>query len=110
ITFDNPDPQTFGTTTTLKATASSGLAPSFTSSTTSVCTITAGGALTFVAAGTCTIKADQEGNDSFAPAPQVTRSFTVDKAPQAIACGALAHRRLGSGSAAVAVSATARET
>jgi len=71
-----------------------------------VCTITAGGALTFVAAGTCTIKADQEGNDSFAPAPQVTRSFTVDKAPQAIVFGALANRVLGSGSASFDVSAT----
>src|SRR5207253_7741316 len=93
------------TTTTLKPTASPGLPPSSTSPPSTVRMLTAGGALTFVTAGTCTINADQEGNDSFAPAPQVTRSFTVDKAPQAIVFGALANRVLGS-SASFDVSAT----
>jgi hypothetical protein len=106
IAFPNPDPPTFGTKATLKATASSGLAPSFTSSTPSVCTITSDGALTLVSAGTCTIKADQAGNDSFAPAPQVTCTFTVNKAPQAIVFGALANRVLGGGSASFDVRAT----
>ena len=77
ITFNNPGAQTFGTTPTLSATASSGLIVSFTSATTSVCTITSGGALTFVALGTCTINADQPGNTAISAAPQVQRSFEV---------------------------------
>lgn len=78
ITFANPGAQNFGTAPTLTATASSGLPPVFTSSTLSVCTITSGGALTFLTASTCTINADQPGNSSYLPAPQVSRSFTVN--------------------------------
>ena len=78
ITFVDPGAQNFGTTPTLNATADSGLTPTFTSSTPGVCTITSGGALTFVSAGTCTILADQAGNSGFLPAPQVSRSFLVN--------------------------------
>ena len=78
ITFNNPGAQNFGTTPTLTATSDSGLTPTFTSSTTGVCTITSGGALTFVTAGTCTINADQAGNGSYLAAPQVSRTFTVN--------------------------------
>ncbi|MDP1599325.1 fibronectin type III domain-containing protein [Phenylobacterium sp.] len=78
ITFAAPGAQNFGTTPTFTATADSGLTPLFTSSTTSVCTITSMGALTFVTAGTCTINADQAGNGSYLPAQQVSRSFTVN--------------------------------
>lgn len=78
ITFANPGAQNFGTTPTLSATATSGLTVSFTSSTTGVCTITSGGALTFVTAGTCTIDADQAGNASTNAAPTVSRSFAVN--------------------------------
>ena len=78
ITFANPGGQTFGTTPTLTATTdATGLTPTFTSSTTGVCTITSGGLLTFVTAGTCTINADQAGNSSYLAATQVSRSFTV---------------------------------
>ncbi|MDI9239079.1 autotransporter domain-containing protein [Lysobacter sp. LF1] len=78
ITFVNPGAQNFGTTPTLTATSDSGLTPTFTSSTTGVCTITSGGALTFVTAGACTINADQAGNGSYLAATQVSRSFTVN--------------------------------
>jgi len=78
ITFSNPGAQNFGTTPTLTATSDSGLTPTFTSSTTGVCTITSVGALSFVTAGTCTINADQAGNGSYLAAPQVTRTFTVN--------------------------------
>ncbi|MBB1270818.1 S-layer family protein, partial [Shewanella sp. SR44-3] len=78
ITFANPGAQSFGTTPSLTATASSGLIPSFTSATTAVCTITSGGNLTFVASGTCTINANQGGNASYAAAPQVSQSFSVN--------------------------------
>ncbi len=77
ITFNNPGTQNFGTTPTLSATASSGLTPSFSSQTTGVCTITSGGALTFLSAGTCTISADQAGDGAYLAAPTVTQSFTV---------------------------------
>ena len=80
ITFNNPGAQNFGTTPTLTATSSAGAGytVTFTSSTTGVCTITSGGALTFVTAGTCTINADQAGDSSFLPASQVSRSFSVN--------------------------------
>ncbi len=78
ITFGNPGSQNFGATPTLTASASSGLTVSFASSTTGVCTITSGGALTFVTVGTCTIDADQAGNATYSAAPQVSRSFSVN--------------------------------
>ncbi|MDP3227894.1 MAG: DUF4347 domain-containing protein [Acidovorax sp.] len=78
ITFAAPGAQNFGTTPTLSATADSGLAPTFTSSTAAVCTITSVGALTFVTTGNCTINADQAGNGSYLPAPQVSRTFAVN--------------------------------
>lgn len=83
ISFANPGTQTFGTTPTLSASASatSGLAPVFTSATNAVCTISAGGQLNFVATGTCTINADQPGNNGYAAAMQVVRSFSVNPVP-----------------------------
>ncbi|RUZ58892.1 hypothetical protein EN941_30615, partial [Mesorhizobium sp. M7A.F.Ca.CA.002.06.1.1] len=80
ITFPNPGTQTFGTTPTLSATSDSGLTPVFTSSTTTVCTVTTTGLLAFVSTGTCTINADQPGNDDYLAATQVSRSFTVNPA------------------------------
>ncbi|TQD48242.1 putative Ig domain-containing protein, partial [Marilutibacter aestuarii] len=78
ITFANPGAQNFGTSPTIAATSDSGLAVAFTSATTAVCTITSGGVLDFITAGTCTINADQAGDATRAPAPTVTRSFTVN--------------------------------
>lgn len=80
ITFNNPGAQNFGTTPTLTATSSAGggYPVSFTSSTTGVCTITAGGALTFVTAGSCTINANQAGDGSYLAALQVSQTFAVD--------------------------------
>ncbi len=82
ITFSNPGTQLRGGSLTLTATASSGLAVSFTSLTGSVCTV-AGAVASFAAAGTCTIAADQAGNASYQPAARVTQSFTVSSAQQA---------------------------
>jgi hypothetical protein len=84
ISFANPGAQTFGSSPTLTATADSFLTPSFTSSTTGVCTVTSGGVLTFVTVGTCTIDADQAGSLSFNAAPTVSRSFTVGKGSQTL--------------------------
>ena len=52
---------------------------SFTSSTTSVCTIS-GATATLLVAGTCTIVASQSGNNVYGAATPVTRSFTVTAA------------------------------
>ncbi|MGK4303429.1 putative Ig domain-containing protein [Shewanella xiamenensis] len=78
ITFNDPGVQYFGTSPTLVATSDSGLTPTFTSSTPSVCTITSGGLLSFVTVGTCTINADQVGNASYLAATQVSQSFSVN--------------------------------
>ena len=61
---------------TLTATASSGLPVSYVSLTTSVCTIS-GSTLTMFAAGTCSVEAMQSGNNVYAAAPTVTRSFSI---------------------------------
>lgn len=42
-----------------------------------VCTIDGGGAVSFIGAGTCTIDANQGGDATWAPAPQVQQSFAV---------------------------------
>ena len=87
ITFGAPATQTAGSSSTLVASASSGLAVAFTSSTTGVCTVS-GSTLTALVAGTCTISASQGGDLIFAPAPTVTQSFTVVAAAQSISFGA----------------------
>jgi len=71
---------------TLTATASSGLAVEFGSTTPAVCTSggSLGATVTLHAAGTCTITADQAGNAQYNPAPRIQRSFTVAPAAQTI--------------------------
>ncbi|QNN46135.1 IPT/TIG domain-containing protein [Thermomonas brevis] len=85
IAFANPGTQIYGTSAALSATATSGLDVSFSSATPAVCTVTSAGALSLVGTGTCTIDADQPGDASYEPAPQVSQSFTVSAAAQAIA-------------------------
>ena len=76
ITFSTAPTVTVGGTGTVSATASSGLAVTFTSPTTGICTVS-GSTVTGVAAGTCTIAANQAGNGSYNPAPQVTQNINV---------------------------------
>ena len=70
------------------ATASSGLAVSFTSATSSVCTVTTSGTVDILKGGTCTINSDQSGGTSgatsYAAASRVIQSFTVNKVSQTI--------------------------
>jgi hypothetical protein len=72
---------------TVSATASSGLAVTFTSLSTSVCTVggTNGTTVTLKSTGTCGIVASQLGSANYNPAPSVTQSFSVTKVPQTIA-------------------------
>jgi hypothetical protein len=95
ITFGALPNQTFGAAPfTVGATASSGLAVSFGSTTPAVCTVS-GATVTLAAAGTCTIKAAQAGNANWAAAVPVNQSFQVTRASQTITFGALPSRTLG---------------
>ena len=67
----------------LSATASSGLAVSFASATSSVCTV-AGTTASLINLGTCVIHATQAGNSAYTPAPLVSQSFVVHINPQTI--------------------------
>ena len=88
---------------TVQATATSGLTVSFASTTTPVCTVT-GTTVSLVTGGTCTIKATQAGNSTYAAATAVSQSFTVSKLTQNITFGLIAKQKLG---ATINLSATA---
>jgi hypothetical protein len=77
ITFPTIPAQTSGTNLALTATSSSGLAVSFASTTTSVCTVS-GTTASLLISGTCTIQASQAGNGEYNPATTVSQSFTVN--------------------------------
>ena len=76
------------------ATASSGLAVTYTSTTLAVCTVS-GATFTSVALGTCTIAANQAGNANYSAAPQVTQSFAITLGTQTISFGGLSNQPLG---------------
>ncbi len=72
---------------TLTGTASSGLGVTYTSSNTSVATVT-GNTLTILAAGTATITASQAGNANYNAATDVPKTLTVNKKAIAITADA----------------------
>ena len=105
ITFGQLPNRTVGDApVALNATASSGLAVSFSSDTPAVCN-TSGSTATLLAAGTCTIVAGQAGSGAYSPAPNESRSFTVQKRAQTINFSQPPERTLGD--APVALNATA---
>ena len=84
ISFNAIDDQELVTgTIAVSATATSALAVSFASSTPAVCTV-AGGTISLVATGTCTITASQAGNFKYNAAPDVIRSFAIGQNPNVI--------------------------
>ncbi|WP_295394419.1 right-handed parallel beta-helix repeat-containing protein [uncultured Thiodictyon sp.] len=90
ITFDPAPTIIIGGIGTVTATGgASGNPVIFTSQTTGVCTSsgTNGSTITGVTAGTCTIAANQAGNATYNPAPQVTQSFSIGLIDQTIAFG-----------------------
>lgn len=112
ITFTSTAPAaaTFGGATyTATATATSGLAVAFTSATPTVCSSsgTNGATISFVGAGTCTVSANQAGNTTYNPAPQVQQTFAVAKASQTITFTSTAPAAATVGGATYTVSATA---
>jgi hypothetical protein len=74
-----------GATYNVAATATSGLPVAFTidASASAVCSI-AGSTVSFTAAGTCVVNANQAGDASYLAAPQVQQSFTVAKGSQTV--------------------------
>ena len=85
ITFDTIPNKIFGISPFITAAkASSGLAVTFASQTTSVCK-NSGSLVLLLTPGTCTIQANQAGNTSFLPAT-VNRSFTVSAAAVPARC------------------------
>ncbi|CAK0772302.1 hypothetical protein CCP3SC15_4520002 [Gammaproteobacteria bacterium] len=73
---------------TLSATGgASGNSVTFASSTPTICTVT-GSTVTGVAAGACTITANQTGNANYNASPQVTQAITIGKGNQIIHFGA----------------------
>ncbi len=83
ISFPAISAQTATTTVVLNASATSGLAVSYSSSTPSVCTIS-GNIASLIAAGNCTITASQAGSSNYSAAPSVSQSFIVVLAYQSI--------------------------
>ena len=105
ITFGVLANQTYGVSPfPVSAIASSALATTFSSLTTTICTVS-GSTVTIRAGGTCTIQAAQPGNTSYNAAPNVSQSFTVATATQTITFGALSSKTYGA--APFTVSATA---
>ncbi len=85
ITFASSPPNgaIAGGTYTVSATGGgSGNAVTFTSLTSTVCTV-AGNSVSLDAGGTCTIAADQAGSAGYLAAPQVTQSFDINTRPVA---------------------------
>lgn len=70
--------------TTAVASASSGLPVTFTSSTTTDCTVTSAGLVTFKHVGYCTITARQAGNIDFQAAAPVSQTFLIEQGYQEI--------------------------
>ena len=83
----SPTSLVVGGTTTASATATSGLAVTYTSTTTGVCTAS-GSTVTGVAAGTCTIAANQSGNANYNAATQATQNITIGKGSQTVSFAA----------------------
>jgi len=94
ITFNALPTEYIGTSQTLTATASSGLAVTLTSSTTGVCAIS-GTSVTNLAAGTCTITASQAGNGTYSAAPSVTQSYGVILYSQTITFNSIGTQTVG---------------
>lgn len=78
ITFAQPVNRVLGALPfAVEATASSGLAVTYSSPSGSVCTVTAGGFVTILMTGSCQVDADQPGDTVYWRAPQVSRTFSV---------------------------------
>ena len=90
----------------LDANATSGLPVSFIVVSGSSASVEANGTVTIVGSGVTTIRASQDGNGSFNPAPTVEKTLTVNKVPQTIAFNALSDASLQAKNYALSASAS----
>jgi hypothetical protein len=88
----------FGTVSALPSGGSSANPVVLSNLTPSVCALN-GTTVTALAAGTCTIAADQAGDVNYTAAPQVTQSILVSPAPQVITVGSTPPVTVGTGGA-----------
>lgn len=70
---------------TVPASASSALPVTIRSLQPDLCTVGEDGVVTPLAAGTCTLVAEQAGNDFYSPAPMVFQTLEITKAPATVA-------------------------
>ncbi|MGH8799437.1 MAG: FG-GAP repeat domain-containing protein, partial [Casimicrobiaceae bacterium] len=106
ITFAALTGKIFGATPFgVTASATSGLTVRFSSLSIPVCTIS-GAIVTIVAAGTCTLRASQPGDATYAAAADVDQGFAVAQGSQTIAFGTIATQPTGTVSVALSASAT----
>lgn len=103
VTFAMIAPQTLGATLALTATASSGLAVKYVSTSPTICTVS-GSTATLLAYGICNLTAGQPGNAVYGGAPAVKQSFAVHHKAQTIAFAAIPSQKLGT---ALTLTATA---
>jgi hypothetical protein len=97
ITFAAQTGKLYGTapfTLSPLGSASSTLAPVYTSITPAICTIS-DATVSIVAAGTCTIAANQPGNANYNAATQVTQNIVIGKGAQTITFGAQSSQSIG---------------
>ena len=95
LTFPTITATAYATTQiSLAATASSGLAVSFVSTTPAVCTVS-GSAASLLVIGTCAIRAAQDGNAAYSAATAVGQSLTVHHETQTITFPAIAPQVVG---------------
>jgi hypothetical protein len=106
LSFASPGPQTLGVPPPpLSAQSTSGLDVAIATVTPQVCTVS-GSTLTLVTAGDCTLQASQAGNDRFAAAPVLSRTFVVAGAVQSISFDSPGDQTLGTAPAALVASAS----
>ena len=106
ITFDALAHAKYGDPAfTLSATATSGLPVNFISSNPLVATVS-GNKVNIVSAGTTTITASQNGDESWNPANSISRALTVDKADQKISFEAIYAKSYGDAPLTLVASST----
>jgi hypothetical protein len=94
---DIPNKTVQSTNFDLNATASSGLPVSFAVVSGTSATVESNGTVTITGAGVTTIRASQDGNGSYNPAPTVEKTLTVNKVSQTITFNTLSDASLTTG-------------
>lgn len=84
LSVDAAPAMLLGSTRTVHARASSGLAVKYTSATPNVCTVSGSGVVTALTTGNCIITVSQDGNPDFAPATPATLRFAIEANPHQI--------------------------